>query len=121
MKLFRSFIVTLAICSLLSMPSQAAMKVVGRVTVASAGTPQQMYTGPIGQAAVIIIQARASNTGNIYVGDSTLVKGTGVGVSAELAPGQSVTYPYMPQGNDPTKIFIDADNTGAAVNVTLLQ
>jgi hypothetical protein len=39
----------------------------------------------------ILIQAAKANTGNIFVGDNTVVAATGVGTLAELGAGESVT------------------------------
>ena len=102
------------------------LKVIGKVVVASAGTPQKLNPTAV-SAQGILVQALSANTGKIFVGDSTLNKTTLVGCYAVLAvptanviPSFSATQ-QSPGGLDPSLIFIDADNTNDGVLVSVLQ
>lgn len=108
----------------------------GNVTVATPGTPvqlainfpnftpavttavtDQVYCNKINIITSSISQTGAGNTGNVYIGQSNMVRATLVGVIAVLSPGQSfpVTnnvsmniYPF-------DQYYVDADTAGDGV------
>ena len=120
-----------ALILLLTLPAWAGFKAIGKVTVSSSGTPVQVYkssssapsTSPLIRARVIIIQAPSDDVGPfIYVGDSTLVKSSRVGVAAVLQPGQSITLQSPGDANlNPEELWVDADNSGDSVQVSVIQ
>ena len=93
----------------------------GLVNVTATGTPELLTDNfsdmvaadakPI-LAASVFIQAKPGNTGNLYFGDKNMVIATGVGVFAELAPGEAFSLSLEGSVN-PFNIAnyrIDADN-----------
>lgn len=91
-----------------------AIRSLGKVTVASAGTPVQA-TATSRQVCAIVIVPLASNTGLVYPGQSTLVKATLVGAFHDgLAAGQVYTLGPGTGGNtlDPSLLYLDADVNG---------
>lgn len=108
----------------------------GNVAVATPGTPvslavnfpnltpavtaaltDQIYCNKISIITSTIAHSGAGNTGNIYIGTSTMVRATLVGVIAVLAPGQSfpITNNVSMNIYEFEKYFVDADNAGDGV------
>lgn len=93
----------------------------GKQTIATAGTPQQcvLPTEVSGLTKayvdVLVVLAASTNAGNVYVGDSTLVKATGVGVGAILSPGQSFTIPGQNGTLHPLNLWFDTDTNNNVV------
>lgn len=105
----------------------SAMKSLGLKTVPTPGTPVQLSTTSIPCDKVNLEPMKASaaaNTGNIYVGLSTMVKATLVGVLYVLAPGQPATTVEPPGGerlelqDDVSNYWIDADTANDGVLVS---
>jgi len=88
--------------------------------VASAGTAERL-TAAMTLTHSVEIAARDSNTGDVYIGDST-IDNTATGLSA----GESMTVSApLVRGNqgelDLTEIFVDADTNGEGVNLTYVS
>lgn len=77
----------------------------GKALVASAGAPQALAGST--STGSITVKALVTNTGQIYVGNSSMTKATGF----ELSASESVSMDI----NNLNKIYIDADNTGEGV------
>lgn len=78
-------------------------------TVAAAGTPEVLTTRDI-QCVSVLIRAKDSNTGVVYVVDS--VTNTKKFPAAGLLPGESVTLPLT----DPANVSIDVSVNGEGVD-----
>lgn len=63
----------------------------GKVTTTAATAKQVTGSSTKTNCYSLVVQALPANTGNVTVGDSTVVASTGVGAMAVLAPGQSIT------------------------------
>lgn len=91
-----------------------------RRNVATAGTREKFYDNNEEFYAVksLTIRADATNTGNIYVGDSNRVSATDY--SYILAPGETVTVKATELGPEyyifPTQLWLDADTNGNALS-----
>lgn len=117
-------------------------KIVGKITVPVAGTPIQLSVqtlilqalNPAGTPAAkaftkvqaILLQALFTNTGKIYIGNAGLVKATYVGVgytlivpSATAIPSFGMALNTGAAGVDLAEVYLDADNSGEGVSVTL--
>jgi hypothetical protein len=102
---------------------------VGKVT-ATSGTPVALTPGVVTNCNVIYIQALGTNTHYSYIGSSTMVRATLVGVyriipAPTAATGATIALPFWdPQSNvftgpfDLSKIFLDVDTTGEGVLVS---
>jgi hypothetical protein len=90
----------------------------GLVTVAAADTPQPLSATPLEVKDFWIRPCKAAagtaNTGNIYIGNSAMVKGTGVGVIFLLKTGDAPLHIERPRTSgefyDLSQWYIDADN-----------
>lgn len=83
----------------------------GQDTVAVAGTAEQLNGGtslPVPNGATVSVTALPSNTGNVYVGDSSVSATTG----DVLTPDTSVELPVT----DVSSIYIDVDTGGEGVS-----
>lgn len=95
--------------------------ILGVVAVTTAGTRKQISTDSKACYA-IVLQANSSNTGKIYVGDSTVTSSNGI----ELSAGDSLTIsPQSINGGSDTEInltdvYIDAQVSGESVRVHYL-
>ncbi len=78
----------------------------GSKTVAAAGTAEALATATT--CVQVAIQALASNTGNVYVGGSSVAAGAGIA----LAATQSVVIPI----DNLSKVYLDVDNNGEGVS-----
>lgn len=100
----------------------------GKITVPTPGSPVPLQAeAPTGLASQTchgyIIQALSTNTGKIYIGDSTLNKATLAGVFCVLAIPTNNLFPSFSSsvGNaagpafNLATIYIDADNAGEGV------
>ena len=107
----------------------------GSVAVVTPGTPVQVtknLTNPTFRSGcqAILFQVLKGNVGVVYVGKKGMVRATGVGVQLQLpAPISSVTGPFTSgsigiplaaAGLDASSYFVDADNGGDGVLVTLV-
>lgn len=89
----------------------------GKKAVAAAGTPVQL-SAPSGiqKGKYITIQALATNTGNIYVGNAGLNKGTLAAVMAILGPTANPLQIFTDGPSlNPEDLWIDGDTNGNAV------
>ena len=103
------------------------LKSLGKVTVATAGTPVKV-TPAITRCHSILVEVLPTNTGKIYIGDSTMNKSTLVVVFAILAipttnilQSFSATLSYAPDAFDASKIFLDADVNGEGALVSIIR
>lgn len=98
----------------------------GKKTVANAATRVQLQAAPQGMNG-ILFQALPANTGNIYIGDSTVVGSTLVGCMLVLGPGQIAVIggKYLStsalNNEDPSKFWLDADVNGEGVLWSIIQ
>jgi hypothetical protein len=107
----------------------------GKVVVVVAGVPVPVpvpaaVAGPLGAQGLttvhaFVIQALAGNTGKIYIGLSTMVKSTLVGVlvvlpvpTANLIPTFSVSLTEAANALSLSDLWIDADTNGEGVTVS---
>ncbi len=95
-------------------------KTIAAKTVASAGTAEAIVASPV-RAASILIQADVDNTGNMYLGDSTVDDSNGI----EVAPGQVIEWTGdqargIEQQIDMSQIYVDADNDGEGIRILVL-
>jgi hypothetical protein len=104
-----------------------AVKSLGKITVTTGGTPVQVSTTRVG-ANSIMFQQIPGNTGKMYIGDSTLVKATLVGVHAVLPipttnilPSYTATIVEAPAGLNAAEFWVDAEVNGEGVLVSYTQ
>ena len=109
------------------------------VTIATAGTPQQLATAPTANLPTIsmggitypsgsatqrgmqiVVQSNPGNTGNVFVGGRALNKGTLANVGAILTPGQSIIFGQYGGATTLDDIWVDAATSGSSVLVSLL-
>lgn len=98
----------------------------GKIAVASAGTPGQVTTATT-YCNSILMETWPTNTGKMYIGTSaSMNKSTGDGLVAILpAPTNGVlfswsaTVPYAPGGVRGDQLWIDADNSGDSLLVSI--
>ncbi len=74
-----------------------------QLNVAAAGTRVQANGGTSRHATTVIIQALTGNTGNVYIGDSTVASTLGL----MLAPGASITLNADTDLENEDKTYID--------------
>lgn len=91
------------------------------VTVASAGTAEQIDSTQI-PVTSIFIEASDTNTGNIYIGDSTVSSSDGI----PLAAGQSLSLgsDMIPRQADElylSDLYIDADTNGNEARISYIK
>ena len=106
-----------------------ALRSFGKVTVASAGTPVQATVNesvPGARVGVnsIFVQALAGNVGtNIYVGKSTMVKATLVGVYFIVPKGGNAyaVINLAPAGINMNELYIDADTNSDACLISATE
>ncbi len=99
-----------------------AYKVLGKVTVPTPGTPVALYNGTDRYANAVVIQARPTNAGKVYVGDQSLNK-SAENYGAGLTAGQSMTIGVGGSSNgvNPATIYVDADTANDGVLVSVIQ
>lgn len=106
----------------------AAVKSLGWVTVASAGTPVQVSPSRL-PAQSVFIQQVASNTGAMHVGvsgsmdpsDGTDMVASLVAPSASALPSFSITAENAPNGLDLQNLWIDAAVNGEEVLISYVE
>ena len=84
----------------------------GKVTVTTAGTAVAL-SGSSTSIKAVIVKALYSNTGKIYVGNSSVDSSNGY----ELESGEGVSLGI----DDLNKVYIDADNNGEGVVYIAIQ
>jgi len=72
-------------------------------TITTAGTRVQCNSGTSRQATTVILQALTGNSGNVFVGDSTVAAAAGI----QLAPGASITLNADEDLENEDKTYID--------------
>lgn len=83
----------------------------GQDTVATSGTPEQLNGGnslSVPDGAKLEIRALNGNSGNAYVGDSSVTTGSGY----ELAPGQKTELRI----DDVSSVYVDVATGGEGVS-----
>jgi len=105
-----------------------ALKSLANVTITTAGTPVRSTANEGTPSARYAVQsftvfALSGNSGaNVYVGNSAMVKSTGVGVYAIIPKGSSgyAVITNAPAGINMADIYLDCDTNGdkALVSVT---
>lgn len=112
----------LAFVLLLAVFCAAATVPQGKKTVSTAGVPVQLQSASQ-QVNGLLFQAWPANTGNIYIGTSTLNSSTGVGVIMVLGPGQIGYIGGKAQfgTEDPSLIYVDADVNGESTLWSIQQ
>ena len=105
----------------------------GKVVVTTAGTPVRATANLSNPAARYIcksymVQAWPTNSGLAYVGKQSMVKATGVAVTAVLPAPSAATVPAFsashedaPAAFDMARIWIDAAVNGEAVLITVVR
>lgn len=93
------------------------------ITVAAAGTPERVTTADI-PAAIVTIQAASTNTGGIWVGDSTVDPSANIGI--RITPGGSVSLSLddISRGGEEfnmSDFYIDADTNGNVASVSYVK
>ncbi len=71
--------------------------------IPTAGTRVQCNGGTSRLATMVILQALTGNTGNVFIGDSTVAAAVGM----QLAPGQSLTLAPDQNLGDEDKVYLD--------------
>lgn len=104
----------------------------GKVVVATAGTPVQATVNQTSPTAplvchAILVEVLPTNTGKIYVGLVGFSKTTLVGALAILPPPTTNSYAnwggsvgFAPNAVEASQVYIDADNSGEGVLISLL-
>lgn len=113
-------------------------KVVGKITVTTAGTPIQLSAQTLVQTALgsphlktvqaVLLQAIPSNTGLVYIGNSGLTKATYVGcgyvlgipVAGTTAPAWGTAQNAQAAGVDLSEIYLDVGTSGEGVLCSIL-
>lgn len=92
---------------------------IGALTVTTAGTAVQANSGTSLYCQSIIFQAESGNSGNIYIGDSTVSATNGI----ELDAGQSVTFSASQVGGsllyDLADFWADTSSNGDKVRILI--
>lgn len=93
-------------------------KILTPITIASAGTRQQITASDIA-AYSIIFQADDLNTGKVYVGDSTVTSANGI----ELAPGETYGIDAAEIGDREiilSDFWVDTQTNGNVIKIQYL-
>lgn len=105
----------------------------GKVTIASAGTPERVtknQTAPTAQllSHSYLVEALGTNNGKIYIGSSTMDRSTLAGVYAILPPPTTNVFPsfsatvaFLPLNFDMSQIYMDADTSDEGALVSCVQ
>lgn len=100
-----------------------APRTLADVTVAAAGTRVALSATPL-ETENILIQAKRSNAGNIFIGDSTVDATNGV----SIGPGEYLSFSADTEEDDTSysvvdlaEIYIDAANNGDGVVLIALN
>lgn len=104
----------------------------GKIT-ATAGAPVRITTNQTSASASLpvhsyLIEALSTNTGKVYIGNSTLNRTTLAGVYAILPPATTSVYPsfssavsYAPSIFNAADIWIDVDTSTEGVLASVVQ
>ena len=88
-----------------------ALSGLGRVNIASGGTPQALMPDtPAARVQKVRIQAALANAGLVYIGNSAMVTATGVGVYAVLVVPVATAGGLIPEvtfGSDVSPVGVD--------------
>lgn len=93
-------------------------KILTSVTIAIAGTRQQITSTDMAVYSVVI-QADLLNTGNVYIGDSIVSSSNGI----ELAAGDSYIVEAQDLGDQEINLsdfYVDTDTNGNVVRIQYL-
>jgi hypothetical protein len=85
---------------------------IGRIDIPNAGTRVQLNAGSIGCPSIILTAAHG-NTGNIYIGDSTV---SSTAYAAVLSAGQSLTLTGITRGGSNEDMQINTLYADTATN-----
>ena len=87
----------------------------GVKTVTAAGTAEPLAATST-ECISVVVQALVDNTGNVFIGASTIEDGRGI----ELEPGDSLTFAGVNNRNlyDLVNIYVDAETNGEGVGYT---
>lgn len=88
----------------------------GEKTVTTAGTAEALADTAPTLYKSLVIRAKVSNTGQVYVGGSDVASTTNDG----LDPGDSLPM-FSDRGLDLSDIFIDVDTNGEGVDIYAVQ
>lgn len=93
------------------------LKTLPTVTVAASGTEQPLASSPVDKAVKVYVTAPASNTGNIYVGDSSVAVTRGT----EIIKG--TTREFFSDGDliDIQTMFVDVATNGDKAQISYLM
>lgn len=99
------------------------LQTIAEKTVAAAGTAEPLTATAL-ETTSVVIQARQSNVGDVYIGDSTVAAGNGVVLNASN-PTMTISVDDTFADEDRAvlnlaDIYIDADNTGDGVRILAL-
>lgn len=90
------------------------------VTVAAAGTAQPLSATSL-PVNSIIVQAATANTGNVFIGDSTVSATNGI----TLIPGETYSITITAMGRtdeiDTATVYVDAATNGDKVRVSVIR
>jgi len=87
---------------------------VEEATVATSGTPVQLFDIPAAESAEIVIKAKRSNLGSIKIGESSAQALAG---KFTLEPGEAIKLRI----SNANKIYIDAETSGDKVELIVEQ
>lgn len=84
------------------------------VTTASTAVPLLATSQGVRSLLIMAKKVAGDNTGNVFIGDSTLDQGVKEGI--ELAPGDFLEFPlHDTKVIDLTDVYVDADTSGDGV------
>ena len=92
------------------MANRTSYTIIGEKVIAAAGTAEQLLDA-IDIVKEITIKAKATNTGNVYIGNSDIDSTVNDGIPAN--EGVIITKEY---GMNIREFFIDVDNNGEGVD-----
>lgn len=93
------------------------------ISVTTAGTPQRLSATSL-NANSILIMAKDTNTGNVYIGHSQATAASGKGAVLEIGDSYVVRGSYdrnMLESFDLKEIWVDADISGDGVVVQYVR
>jgi hypothetical protein len=84
-------------------------------SVTTAGTAEQLSARYVPRGLEAVVKAKLGNTGDVTLGSSSANADKDSGVNFRLSPGEAIGYPV----DDFSRIWIDADNNGDGVELTI--
>lgn len=94
------------------------LKTLGRVTVTTAGTEVPLTADTTLVAYKVLIKAKATNAGLVYIGDSTVTATNGFPLAAtDSLIIDTVDYPKGMESVMLSDIYVDSANNGDSVQV----